>query len=339
VPGQLRLEPAPALKRFIRRFQLLPAAAAEALFPPPPAAAAEALFPPPPAAAAEALYPAAPAAPAAAAENALSRRFRLLLAARAIVGCMATIAIIGDVGGCLARLTAAVDALDDPDAIVIQVGDLIDRGPDSPGVLSYVDGRLQRAGGGRWVQLIGNHDAQYLGAEPFWPERLPDADADRLRGWWLRDRLQVAAAVRTADGEELLVTHAGLTPWAWSELDEPVTASTAAALLNPRPEPLLWHTDGPLWTEAPTGLYPGWLESGPPMPFSQVHGHSTIVDWDSRAWRCRERIRDRSTVDWEARHTVTRAGGARFIAIDPRHGRLGAPAWSPLVLRDAVLLD
>ncbi|GAA3298794.1 metallophosphoesterase [Dactylosporangium vinaceum] len=249
---------------------------------------------------------------------------------------MATIAIIGDVGGCLEQLAAAVDALDDPAAVVVQVGDLVDRGPDSSGVLSYVADRLA---GPRWVQLIGNHDAQYLGLEPFWPERLPDADAARLRDWWRRERLQVAAAVRTGDGEELLVTHAGLSRWAWGELGEPVTASTAAALLNTRPEPVLWHAEGPLWTEAPTALYPQWLEDGPPMPFSQVHGHSTIIDWDRRAWRCRERIRDRSTVDWDARHTVTRAGGARFVAVDPRHGTTGAPQWSPLILRDATLLD
>ncbi|MER7276154.1 metallophosphoesterase [Dactylosporangium sp. NPDC000244] len=249
---------------------------------------------------------------------------------------MASIAVIGDVGGCAKQLADAVEGLEDPDTVVIQVGDLVDRGPDSPGVLSYVAGRLDR---GSWVQLVGNHDAQYLGLPPFWPERLADADAARLREWWLRERLRVAAAVRTADGEELLVTHAGLTPWAWRELGAPVTAATAAALLNTRPEPLLWHDDGPLWAEAPTKLYPAWLESGPPMPFSQVHGHSTVVDYDRRTWLCRERVRDRTSVDWDARHTVTRAGGARFIAVDPRHGRHGAPSWSPLILRDAALLD
>ncbi|WP_433217999.1 metallophosphoesterase [Dactylosporangium sp. CS-047395] len=252
---------------------------------------------------------------------------------------MATVAIIGDVGGCLEQLAAAVDALDDPATVVVQVGDLVDRGPDSSGVLSYVGDRLA---GGRWVQLVGNHDAQYVGKElqPFWPERLADGDAALLRGWWLRDRLRVAAAVRTSEGEELLVTHAGLSRRAWGELGDPVTAGTAAALLNTRPEPLLWADDGPLWTEAGTNLYPGWLEEvGPPMPFSQVHVHSSIVDWDRTVWRCREHLRDRSTVDWAARHTVTRAGGARFIAVDPRHGKRGAAAWSPLILRGATLLE
>ncbi|WFE98601.1 metallophosphoesterase [Micromonospora sp. WMMD964] len=47
--------------------------------------------------------------------------------------------------------------------MVIQVGDLIDRGPDSAGVLAFVWQRL--ADSRRWIQLIGNHESQYLGAE------------------------------------------------------------------------------------------------------------------------------------------------------------------------------
>ncbi|MGI5243941.1 metallophosphoesterase [Dactylosporangium sp. CA-139066] len=251
---------------------------------------------------------------------------------------MATIAIIGDVGGCLEQLARAVADLEsagDPDTVIIQVGDLVDRGPDSAGVLAYVAARPPR----QWIQLAGNHEAQYVGAEPFWPVPLAAADAALLRDWWLRDRLRVAAAVRTADGEDLLVTHAGLTATAWAELGEPVTAATAAGLLNTRPEPLLWAADGPLWAEAATKLYPSWLQIGPPMPFSQVHGHSAIVDYGRRAWRCRERIQQRSTVDWEARHTFTRTGGARFVGVDPRHGARGAPVWSPLILREAVVLE
>ncbi|MET7401398.1 metallophosphoesterase [Dactylosporangium sp. NPDC005572] len=250
---------------------------------------------------------------------------------------MTTIAVIGDVGGCaeqLARAVAAVEA-EDREVVVVQVGDLVDRGPDTPGVLAFVGERLT---GRRWVQLAGNHESQYLGAPLFWPKPLADRDADRLRDWWRRERLQVAAAVRTADGEELLLTHAGLSVRAWQELGEPVTAETAAALLNTRPEPLLWQDHGPLWAEAATGLYPGWLDGGRPMPFGQVHGHSAIVDYGRREWRCGERIRARSTVDWYARRTVTRAGGERFVAVDPRHGPRGAAEWAPLVLRDAELL-
>jgi hypothetical protein len=248
---------------------------------------------------------------------------------------MTTIVLVGDVGGCATQLAEAVAPyVDDPDAVVIQVGDLVDRGPDSSAVLAYVGARLP---GGRWVQLVGNHDAQYVGGERFWPETLPDTDAEVLRSWWLRDRMHVAAAIRTAEGEELLVTHAGLSAEIWQTLGEPVTASTAAELLNTRPS-WLWGYRGPLWAEAGSDVYPSWLSPGRFMPYSQVHGHSTIVDFRHRSWRCGERIRQRSTVDWELRHTVTRAAGGRLIAIDPKHGRAGAARWAPLVLHEAELL-
>lgn len=248
---------------------------------------------------------------------------------------MAKIVVIGDVGGCAGELIKALP--DDPDAIVVQVGDLVDRGPDSTGVLAEVR-RWLTASPRRWVQLIGNHEAQYLGHPPFWPERLPDDDAALLHEWWMKEWMRVAAAVRTADGEEFLITHAGLTVFGWAELGEPVTAATVADLLNTRPDDLLRHGLGPLWAEAGAGLYEPWLRAGRPMPFSQIHGHSTIVSFARQGWLCGERVRSHSTVDWTARHTTTRIGAARCIGIDPKHGRTGAPTWSPLVLDDATLL-
>ncbi|GIE85339.1 metallophosphoesterase [Actinoplanes regularis] len=250
---------------------------------------------------------------------------------------MTKIVIVGDVGGCAEQLARAVGSfMDEPDTVVIQVGDLVDRGPDSPGVLAFVRERLEAAPS-RWIQLIGNHEAPYLGGEPFWPEPLGEPEAALLRSWWLKERLRVAAAVRTAEGEELLVTHAGLTVAAWRELGAPVTAGTAADLLNTRPEELLWSYDGPLWAEA-APVYSSWLTDREPLPFSQVHGHSTIVSFPHRRWMCEERIRQRASVDWQARHTVTRIGGGRFVGVDPKHGTRGAPAWAPLVLDGAELL-
>lgn len=250
---------------------------------------------------------------------------------------MTKIVIIGDVGGCAEELTNAMRLVDDdPEAVVIQVGDLVDRGPDSSGVLAFVTDRIKRARR-QWIQLIGNHEGQYLGSEAFWPQPLSDVDAVILREWWLRDRLRVAAAVRARDGEEFLVTHAGLTVEAWIELGSPVTAGTAADLLNTRPEPLLWADEGPLWAEAGASVYPSWLR-GPQPPFSQIHGHSTVVSFRHETWLCEERIRQRCTVDWVARHTITRISGAHFIGVDPKHGRTGAESWAPLVLPDATLL-
>lgn len=250
---------------------------------------------------------------------------------------MANVVIVGDVGGCCAELVKVVQPLlGDPATVVVQVGDLVDRGPDSPGVLAFVRERLE-ADPRRWIQLIGNHESAYLGGVPFWPTPLAESDAALLRSWWLKEWLRVAAAVRTAEGEELLVTHAGLTVAAWRELGGPVTAGTAADLLNTRPEELLFGYGGPLWAEAGE-VYSSWLLDRVPMPFSQVHGHSSVVSFRHRSWMCEERIRRRASVDWEARLTVARVGGGRFLGVDPKHGATGAARWSPLVLRGAELI-
>jgi hypothetical protein len=295
---------------------------------------------------------------------------------------MGRVAVIGDVGGhadqlrgALSRLGAHGDGLRLPEGLtVIQVGDLVDRGPDSTAVLDLV-GRYLEEQPDQWIQLAGNHEAQYLpGGTSFWRERLADSDARRLRTWWNDGRMRVAAAVRTTDGDargagasqrstdgdargagasqrltdggDVLLTHAGLTVDAWRALGEPPTAAGAAMLLNERPEPLIWLRDGltagglagPLWAEAGWELYEPWMHfyaAGGFVPFDQTHGHSSVVRFGDRMWRCPGRVQLRTTVDWEARHTRVRIGGRTFTGVDPEHGRTGAERWRPLVLEGA----
>ena len=118
---------------------------------------------------------------------------------------MARVVVIGDIGGHPGQLQRALLALGprghrpDPrwpathllaplrlpaDVTVVQVGDLIDRGPDSGGVLKVVHD-LMDAHPDRWIQLTGNHEAQYLdGGEVFWPEPLAGDDLLQIREWW-----------------------------------------------------------------------------------------------------------------------------------------------------------
>ena len=193
------------------------------------------------------------------------------------------------------------------------------------------------AGAPRWIQLVGHHELQYLGGGRFWQDPIAAANAELLRSWWLCERVQIAAAVRTADGADLLVTHAGLTFDAWCALDAPVMASTAAELLNTRPDELLWARDGPLWAQS-RQVYQSWFAAPVAAPFGQVHGHSSVVDYQGRSWMCASRIRQRCTVDWTARHTVTRISGHHFIGVDPKHGHHDAAQWAPLVLTNAEIL-
>ncbi|MGW6445287.1 metallophosphoesterase family protein [Lentzea sp. NPDC055074] len=258
---------------------------------------------------------------------------------------MARIAVIGDVGGHADELRQALRALEHgqrADLVVIQVGDLVDRGPDSLGVLAEVAPLLGR----NWVQLAGNHEAQYLpGAEVFWPDPLPPQGVETLRAWWADGRMQVATAITTGEGEFLL-THAGLTLAAWQELGEPPTATAAADLLNERPG-LIWRMGahgrdpeaGPLWAESGAALHEPWMRYGGIVPFGQIHGHSTIVRFGEQRWTCDGRVRQRATADWQARHVRVRVGGRAFIGVDPGHGRTGAGSWRPLVFDDAGVND
>ncbi|WP_424972348.1 metallophosphoesterase family protein [Dinoroseobacter sp. S76] len=74
---------------------------------------------------------------------------------------------IGDIHGHLDQLRNAHRLIEedrgrvrDPDAAVVHTGDLVDRGPDSRGVLEYlISGR---ATGAPWVVLLGNHDRMFL---------------------------------------------------------------------------------------------------------------------------------------------------------------------------------
>jgi hypothetical protein len=125
-----------------------------------------------------------------------------------------------------------------------------------------------------------------------------------------------------------------------------MTATTAALQLNERPEPLIWLGDGfvtgtlagPLWAEAGPELYEPWMayySDGGYVPFDQIHGHSSVVSFGDRMWRCSGRVRQRATADWDARHVRVRIGGRSFRGVDPKHGRTGAHQWRPLLIDEA----
>jgi serine/threonine protein phosphatase 1 len=74
---------------------------------------------------------------------------------------------IGDIHGQLAMLEAAHariardrEETGDATAPVIHLGDLVDRGPDSRGVIDFLVEGI--AGGAPWLVLRGNHDAMFL---------------------------------------------------------------------------------------------------------------------------------------------------------------------------------
>ncbi len=256
---------------------------------------------------------------------------------------------MGDVAGHLAelrselaRLGAVAGTLPD-DLVVIQVGDLVHRGPDSDAVIDLVDHYI-REQPDQWVQLIGNHEAQYLRAPAFrWPQRLKRRSVGTIRRWVHHRAAVVAAAIRT-DSEDFLVSHAGITETFWREvLGAPPTAQAAADTLNDlltkhddrifRAGVMLGRQDpcaGPLWAEPVTELIPGWLDT--PLPFSQIYGHATVNDWVDPV-SLPPALRGRITSDPAAKHEFIDVRGGRLIGIDPGHGSHPVIPWRSFEVR------
>jgi Calcineurin-like phosphoesterase len=266
------------------------------------------------------------------------------------------IAVIGDVGGHaqplrseLTRLGAHPDGSLPDDLLVVQVGDLIHRGPESADVVCIVDGYL-RTQPSQWIQLIGNHEAHYLQPPVFrWPEALDRRHIRMINTWWKGGAAAVAAAVDTAY-ESFLITHAGVTAEFWASiLGGPPTAAEAALRINElaragagtvfRAGNMLHGTTvsdaGPLWADTTTELLPGWVDRH--LPFSQIHGHNSITTWRGHgATVPRAGIEALVTIDDDAKHEIVYLSGGRIIGIDPDHRETPTTSWRGLELTGIV---
>lgn len=269
------------------------------------------------------------------------------------------VAVIGDLCGHPSELVNALRLLGADratlalprDLTIIQTGGLLHEGPDPEGVLDLVELQLAT---GRWIQLVGHHEAHELGRQRYAAEGPPlrEADRKRLRDWWDTGRLRTAAAVEIPDHGSLLVTHAGLTHGFWYELRSPATAEDAAAKLGDiahadpdryfRAGTLLGHprsmAAGPVWADASTELYPSLalgVELGKPLPFGQVHGHTSPYFWSRGTWRASEHDRAGLRLVRDRRQVVGTVAGQPMAAVTPELGPAGGVRWEPLVLRDA----
>ncbi|WP_310467752.1 metallophosphoesterase family protein [Sphingomonas sp.] len=122
---------------------------------------------------------------------------------------------VGDVHGCLVELERLLDQIEaDAGAIdatvhVVFLGDLIDRGPDSAGVIRrLLDGPLP---GHRRSFLMGNHEEAMLRA---W-----DGDGETLRGWLAYGGLETLASYGLDRGDVFRL--AGELPRAMREVIPP----------------------------------------------------------------------------------------------------------------------
>jgi len=197
-------------------------------------------------------------------------------------------AIFGDLSGHLRPLVAALELLkfdtessELPDALaVVQVGDLVHTGPDSDAVVTFV-AKMMSTNADRWVQLMGNHESQYLGGTRFGHLDVSRDTEETIRGWVHHDQAHLAAAVDSAELGPVLITHAGLTRQLWTELGRPTDPAEAARLLNRMlrmdrrrafaPGEMLQggsHKPGVVWAAAGSELYQSWSVTGRRLPRS-----------------------------------------------------------------------
>lgn len=280
------------------------------------------------------------------------------------------VAILGDIGGHVHTLRAILEGLgvhfhgdastlrgaqwrtvglDWPEGLhVVQVGDLIHRGPDSTGVLMLVDTLLSR---GVWTQVVGNHEQLYVDTPVFaWPESLEPAAVELLRSWWREGRMVPGAAIEEADGNDWLITHAGLTQGFWEHgLGSPSSARGALGpLAEAADDGALWFPGamltgtpdwraGPVWADAGSEVYPSWLSAGPGVPFHQAHGHSSAYHWAGGRWRAEPWIRPALSLDAGRRHLTFTVGDRRVVGVDPGHLREPAPVSAALLVDGVVV--
>ena len=253
---------------------------------------------------------------------------------------------------CLSDLGADTTSGTIPDdLVVIQVGGLVHQGPDSSGVVALVD-RMVTGSPDRWIQLLGNHEAQEgFGGPDFWHESVAPGVRATLRRWSDDGQVRLAVALDTVEYGPALVTHGGLTRQKWLAVGRPDDPATAAGLLNKElADPALAFAAGEMLgvkTRLPVGvawaspreLLQSWdMEQ---LPFSQVHGHASPRRWSSDTWAegLSRRVTARGTADPERRHCdFAWPDGEHIVCVHPDYGADAAPVpLSPLMLNGEVL--
>jgi len=156
--------------------------------------------------------------------------------------------VVGDVHGCIDELRDLLDVLDPgDDDLVVFVGDLVRKGPDSEAVLELV------ASAPSMVSVRGNNEQKFIdGEEP----------AERL-GERFDHVASMPAAVSFGDA---LVIHGGVDPRLTLE------EHALVDLLETRAIPAENGYDGPFWFE---------LHEGPPQV---LFGHTVLEDPVDREW-------------------------------------------------------
>lgn len=273
--------------------------------------------------------------------------------------------VFGDVGGHYTPFVNALRAegidVDNfvipEDTIIVQIGDLVHRGPDSDKVVALADS-MMLTNYNRWYQLFGNHEAMHLDdTMDFYKCNCSQSTANTIRRWWEEHQAHVAISMQHAPTKRLisplsLLTHAGVM-YSWWRRASKEDAQWTAEYLNgfqpmeatalDQPGEMMGigprNNAGPWWAQCTHELYPSWEQRDAHMPFNQIHGHSTPWMWDRNAWSGGTPLRYRKQMKLSLEERVcwlpSEDGQATFAAIDPGYGKQQTQEiMSHLVIQD-----
>lgn len=276
--------------------------------------------------------------------------------------------VFGDTGGHYRQLKAGLEAIGyDPttnklprNVVVIHCGDLLHKGPNSAAVIYMVD-RIMEHNPGQWIQLLGNHEYQYLGGIPFWREVIDPDAISMLQRWYFEGKVRNAYAItEPAEFQNLVIskrgyetpekpiilTHAGITHQYWNKfLKSETDASTVVRMLNNfnpnqigAPGAIIGSGNttefpaGPVWALSVEEVWNSW-QSQSTVPFIQIHGHTTPYSHSLGRWFSRDREFTKSSkVNPERRTVVTVVADSIQVAIDPGYEKTAPVEPQPALL-------
>lgn len=241
---------------------------------------------------------------------------------------------------------------------IIQLGDLVHKGVEPLECLRLAYNMKQK-NGGKYIQILGNHEAHYLGGPDLTGRagvtHIGVESEELLKHMWREGLMQPAYAAETVDGETLF-THGGLTHTTWLKAGAGDALHTAeklntagsnlAAKINNTSDTELLFKEGKLLTGIVTSdvgvIHPrtgsefthSWLQKKS-MPFHQIHGHETMKHWAGGDWHddVPEYVKLLTIVDEVNRYTKIFVGNKYIWSVDPAYG-VAPPLtiFPPLVL-------
>lgn len=195
--------------------------------------------------------------------------------ASTLPGANGRLIVIGDVHGCLSELQSLVRQIDPrPEDRVILVGDLVNRGPDSAGVIDFaIEHRLR--------SVMGNHELRLLQARKN-PKKaeLKAYDADTMAQLKKRHWRYIEAMPTTLYYPEwnVIVAHGGFlpgTPWWKQKVDvvsrlQVITAKGKPAKRSDDPQGQPW---GQTWKGPELVIY-----GHTPRPDPEIDAYAIGID-------------------------------------------------------------